>query len=550
MSFTNSVWKSSRWSIGLAAFVLALTFAAFTDIRWEDYYITFRASRNLAEGHGLVFNVGDRLHTFTSPLGVLLPAACYLLTGSHSDEAALWLFRFVSAAAFGCAAALLYDIARERRYGWAASALVLICAVVDTKSLAFTVSGMETAFMLLFVAWTVRLLLTQSEPSPRSLGLAWAGLIWTRPDGCVYIGVLSAAMLLCKPAEAPGTRAPVISTRLRMLAYAGTICAVIYLPWFLFAWSYYGSPVPHTIVAKGLMSPHRSIFGLVRYLLAFPLLALRGETPIADGWLPQYFGIGGWPMTLLQPARLAGLVAMFVWLAPFVRWDVRATSLSFAALIVYLGYFAGFAFPWYVPPVHWLELLTLGGLVQQAWNAAARLRNGGIGETAVRQLRGTLVCGATLCAAAVIVLCAAGAYQLRMAQRLVEEGVRKPIGLWLKEHARAGDTVAMEPLGYIGYYSGLKTYDFVGLSSREVTAAKRKGCRTTSALLREVRPTWIVLRPIEVERVNGEDPSLLRDRYRQVETFDNLEQIGRHSFPGRAYLEFDARFVIFHAVAS
>src|SRR5687768_17948830 len=33
---------------------------------------------------------------------------------------------------------------------------------------------------------------------------------------------------------------------LRVIAIAGTI----YLPWFIFAWSYYGSPVPHTIIAK------------------------------------------------------------------------------------------------------------------------------------------------------------------------------------------------------------------------------------------------------------------------------------------------------------
>jgi hypothetical protein len=66
--------------IFLGAFAIFLLFALCTNHVWEDYYITYRSSKNLANGHGLVFNVGERLHTFTSPLGVLLPALSHLLT--------------------------------------------------------------------------------------------------------------------------------------------------------------------------------------------------------------------------------------------------------------------------------------------------------------------------------------------------------------------------------------------------------------------------------------------------------------------------------------
>ena len=60
--------------IFLGVALISLAFATFTKHAWEDYWITFRASKNLATGHGLVYTVGERLHTFTSPLGVLLPA--------------------------------------------------------------------------------------------------------------------------------------------------------------------------------------------------------------------------------------------------------------------------------------------------------------------------------------------------------------------------------------------------------------------------------------------------------------------------------------------
>ena len=71
----SSPESKARWLIFAGVFVLALAFAAFTQHAWEDYYITYRVSKNLATGHGLVYTVGERVHAFTSPLNVLLPAA-------------------------------------------------------------------------------------------------------------------------------------------------------------------------------------------------------------------------------------------------------------------------------------------------------------------------------------------------------------------------------------------------------------------------------------------------------------------------------------------
>ena len=74
--------RRTRWLIFAAVFALALAFAAFTQHAWEDYYITYRVSKNLATGHGLVYTVGERVHAFTSPLNVLVPAALSILTGN------------------------------------------------------------------------------------------------------------------------------------------------------------------------------------------------------------------------------------------------------------------------------------------------------------------------------------------------------------------------------------------------------------------------------------------------------------------------------------
>src|SRR5688572_12841198 len=91
------------WWIAAAAVAVSLGFAAFTGHMWEDYLITFRASLNLATGNGLVFQPGERVHSFTSPLGTLLPALFALVGGDNVEIRSLWGLRIVSAFALGCA---------------------------------------------------------------------------------------------------------------------------------------------------------------------------------------------------------------------------------------------------------------------------------------------------------------------------------------------------------------------------------------------------------------------------------------------------------------
>src|SRR5437868_10035324 len=79
------------------AVIVCLGFAAFTGHAWEDYFITFRASLNLATGHGLVFQPGERVHSFTSPLGTLLPALFAFGGDENVALRALWCLRLVSA---------------------------------------------------------------------------------------------------------------------------------------------------------------------------------------------------------------------------------------------------------------------------------------------------------------------------------------------------------------------------------------------------------------------------------------------------------------------
>jgi len=540
---------SKRLTAPLLALVLtavvALGYALYTQHAWEDYYITYRSSKNLATGHGLVFNLGDRLHTFTSPLGVLLPAVASLLTANSSDLGALWLFRLMCAVALGGAAALLVLTARRLNYGAIAAAFLVAWLALDAKTVDFTINGMETAFMMLFLAYAWWAHLSAGPRQWLHLGAAWAGLMWTRPDSFIYIGLLAVGFWLFNDARQSGT------TRLKLpglFVRAGAVTTVLYAPWLIFAHFYYGTAVPHTITAKsGLSGPH-SLAGLLQTALHLPLNAWSDSPSIKGTFLPAYYMIGGWPDLMGQLGAALALFCALVWLMPFLRMETRISSFACFGAHVYLSYFPYFPFPWYLPSTTFLAILTLGSLLAQTLNAAGHWQAAEPAVTRPRQLAGFAVVIALLLLAAEGWTTWQTAQQFRLQQKYIEDGNRRKIGEWLHAQAQPGDTVFMEPLGYIGFFSGLKTYDWPGMSSREMVAARQKVGVEWTALIEELTPNWLVLRPHEIERLNAAAPDLLVSYYTVAREFSVADQIGGVDVMGRRYLEHDARFTVYHRV--
>ena len=534
--------KNAPLPVFLLVATVALTFALYTNHVWEDYYITFRSSKNLATGYGLVYNHGDRLHTFTSPLGVLLPAVSYLLTFNSSDAAALWIFRLMSCAALGATAILFTLIAREKNYGKLAALLIIAWLALDSKTIDFAINGMETAFLVLFLAYALWAHLVPKDRQWLHLGGAWAGLMWTRPDSFVYIGLLAAGFwLFNEPARTGTTRVKMLGLFLR----AGLVTTMLYLPWLLFAWGYYGTPVPHTITAKsGLGDPH-SLAGLLQAILQLPFKT-GGNTASMDGtFLPAYYVIGGWPEHFIQIARALAAACSLLWFLPFLRVETRAASFAFFGAHAYLSYYPYFPFPWYLPSTTVLAIFTLGSLLAQLLAAANQWQSANPASQRPRQLR----VFATL--AVILVLAGNGwstwqsARLFAVQQKYVEDGNRRKIGEWLRAHAQPDDTVFMEPLGYIGYFSGLKTYDWPGLSSREMVRARKVVGNDWVGLIYSLQPQWLVLRPPEIRRISEQDSSLLTTSYVAVQVFSVADQLKTLEVLGRYYLEHDAHFTVY-----
>jgi hypothetical protein len=520
----------------LAACAVPLAFTLYSGNIWEDYLITFRHSQNLAEGKGLVFNPPERIHGFTSPLGTLLPALCHWVSGSASYLVALWWFRVPCILAFaGAGVLVLRSLPTDEpgaRWQWLALALLYL---VEPKSVIFTTNGMETAFMLLWLGWALWLFRQGWAEHWLAVGLCWAGLMWTRPDSPLYIASLSVAVLAFGPGPWRKTLAGLVKSAL--------VCTIVYLPWFVWAWLYYGSPLPHTVVAKSNLDAGQWDHVLERLGELPSLYFVKG----AMMFLPTYpsVGLDGWLPGTVPVAFAVAVFASCYWLVPVPDPLGRLASLSFALMVVGMHFYR-LIFTWYMPPV---ALLGTVAVVRGVFVLARRLGEASAPSAPPRIGLLPALGFALLLALALdrLVLLGQLSFQLRVLQTEIEMPHRAQIGLWLKEHSKPGDSVYMEPLGYIGYFSGLRAMDAVGLVSPGVVQLRREhryDLETLEGVTTDLQPSFVVLRPHELP--TADKGKVFYGAYEEVKVFDARARLAQYEWiPGRGILDNEAVYHIF-----
>lgn len=528
-------------------FVIAMSFALYTNHAWEDYYITYRPSKNLATGHGLVFIPGERVHTFTSPFNVLVPAIFSMITGNTSDTLVLWLYRIVCCCGLSAAAVLFFRIARQHSFMTLPLIVLLGMFATDGKIVDFTINGQEAGAMIFFLALMLDALIVPSRSTTMKLSLAWAGLMWTRPDGFIYFGSIALGFLLFNAADSSIAKSRL--DLLKLFFKAGVISAVLYLPWLLWAWSYYGSPVPHTAIAKNLLRGSSHHVGeLIVNFLMFPFHTLAWQTSLNTSFIPIYARTGGWPYVIFVYGKYLAWICAFYWCFPLGWPKTRAVSFAFMCGHFYLTHIAPYPAPWYIPNCEILGIFVFAHIVQQSLKFVVVLKDNLLDEKNFKKLTLYIRVFAEVVLVTNLILTLCMGYQLRIQQRVIEDGNRKQIGLWLREHAdSSNETVFLEPLGYIGYFSQLRMYDFPGLASPEVVAARKKlGTEEWAQLIPELEPDWLVLRPGEAESIHQKNQLLLTQSYSLVKIFDVSEQLDSYRWiPGRNYLLGDQTFMIF-----
>jgi hypothetical protein len=456
-------------------------------------------------------------------LNTLLPALPYWITGSFGVT--IWCFRLCSLALLVLGLGVLWRALHEKlgagRFElWLGAILV----ATSVKIVAFSANGQETGLLVGFLALALGRALRLDEPRGWVwLGLAWAGLLYTRPDSPLLIVAVAAIAWQCGTGE-PRTRLPAV-------AKAGALAAAAFLPWVLIAWSYYGSPVPHTITAKAGASV------LVNDNIMATLSAMCAQ--IVEAGIDVFggiYGMGDWPQLLGLGAFLGGAFAALRCVRPGSDRFTALCSLSLLGLLTYFMWLKTQrdAYPWYYGQASLLAIVVVARSAGVLWEGRTRW-----GRALALAGGGTLA----LVSAWIFVL----ANQHAQRQQLeIEDNIRRPIGLWLKAKAQPGDTVFLEPIGYIGYYSGLKILDYPGLVAPEVVAARREHKAGFAELPLHLKPTWIIAREGELSRLN--EIEQLRKDYAVAQVWDHAEELIKKygPYPGGTGVLFDSRFVALH----
>jgi hypothetical protein len=541
----NPLPRAAAVAFVVAACLVCLGYALYTNQTWEDSLITLRQAENLLKGQGLTYNPGSLVHGFTSPINVLLLALCHFLTGQSSYDATLWLYRVFSIAAFAASGMLMLKAFYETPPRWSAATWFLgFVYLFDVKNVAFSINGMETAFMLLFVAWAVYLM-SRAEPDQWLWrGLCWSGLMWSRPDGCVYIAAFSLAEVIFLSTSR--------RTTITSFVKSAAVCAVAYGPWIVWAWWYYGSPIPHTIIAKGNVEQgalSQILATLDNLLTSLISLAAQFFRPIYYGDAPEFWLAGTWGRVLSGLTKVVGIVAMLYVFCPVKDRFGRAMSLCFMILCFYFAYMP-FPFPWYFPPAMMIGAISFT-------RAAVALAFAGEPAAAylhVRRPQTFVLTILIVLAVGALLVFVPACLEERVQQVEIEQGNRAALGKWLKENGKPTDTVYLEPLGYIGYYSGMRMLDFPGLVSPEVVQVRRRLANngesymsTRYSVILELKTDWVVLRPVEYQYLEklGMVERFEKD-YTLVKAFVVEDRLRQYRFlPGRRSLEYDANYAVF-----
>ncbi len=418
------------------AFFLAITarilFHYSTGFVIDDAFITYRYAENIALGNGFVYNLGERVLGTTTPLFTLILSA-FATAGISVYKASL----AVSLLCSGFTAIIVLRLAQSLRFTLWCWAPVLLYALFP-RSLPMETGGMETALFTVLI--TAAIYFHHRGQHFYAMGSATLASV-TRPEGLLLMALLLLWSALRQPRSVIG-----------LLVIPATLIG----PWVLFAWRYFGSPIPNSVAAKLALYSRYGTEGPLANI-AF-LLGLHNPL----GWAMVALAIPGtwWLLKKQNFGRLA-----VVWIAGMLGFYTFNQSHIFLWYIVpiypvFLVLATAF-FPWLSERLKWSR-----PRVEVASKVVLVILTLALGLGNITPLR----------------------YYTRY-QELLEQ-VHQSIGYYLRAHAEPGEVVAAEDIGYMGYFSGMRLIDRDGLISPRVIPYNRDG--DYYGVIRDFNPDWVV----------------------------------------------------------
>jgi hypothetical protein len=420
----------------------------------DDAYISFHYANRFIHGHGLIFNLGERVEGYTNFLWTMILAGTMALGGDPVIVSAI-LNMLLALGSVALTVALATHLVQPS-WAWIAPVILSVTSpflIYSTRN-----SGMETALFTLLTLGTLLLLFQQRW---RLAGVVTAGMLLTRPDGIILAIIATLYATYCGwsrglKSDAGFYLAPIpdpspterrreslsvpphpIGLFQRLWSFPtlqyGLATTVVYGPYFLWRWDYYGYLLPNTFYAKVDGTSEQAWLG-VRYLWAF-----------GQDYLLLWFGIVGVIVGAIFHAKTHTKTS----------WHKLALLVIF--FVGFSGYIIAVGGDW-MPGARFFVVTTPVLAVLVAWGIGSML------EQFPRLVPWGMVLLLALVMSQGVVLA-----QDQTCQKEVDHTRRlREVGRWLHTHTRPDALIATEYAGAIPYYSQRTTLDILGLTDTHI----------------------------------------------------------------------------------
>jgi arabinofuranosyltransferase len=459
---------TAKWlwiSLGLVSSTFFLYYLFEVELA-DDAWITFRYARNLVNGYGFVYNPGgERVEGYTNFLWLLL-SAIGIRFGIHP----LALTKLAGLCCVFATAYICYVIASRYRHLWNNIQAVpfILMGLMIPYSL-WSVSGLETAFTALLMTSVLLIASKESDNELFLYGIVLAFLLLNRQDGIV---ALSAICLMVISDWYIDKRTGFKGLVHRFFKLSIPIL-IIYLPYFLWRYQYFGFIFPNTYYAKvhNFDFVQRILLGF-HYTLAF--MRDWGAIPLLFIVIYPFWNSRWFTDRVLRAGYL--LVIMHIAYVIYVGGDVLPVSRFFVPVVPIIAVLATISI-----------VETVNRLLDAEWRKA-------------------IVIGLVVIITATISIQSFDALQLNnqgtlnLAKKLaVADEPLCPFCNWLAAYAPPQSSIALFRAGYIPYYTDFFTIDRIGLNDVYIA---HHGVRDDSFFGREYRTTldyWLSQTPTFIE---------------------------------------------------
>ncbi len=429
----------------LLLFALCAIYLTHSLIYWnwieDDTFITLRYSANLLDGHGLVYNIGERVEGYSNFSWVLLGALAMKM--GQDPVAFLKIIGIIS----GLLCLLIsWDLSRRilQSNSWScllAPAIIAFSAPMTRHS----TTGFETlffSFLMIIAFW----LLQKQRNS--ALVITLLVMSMTRPEGFIF------AFLFL---------APLVMKKQKMVAVGFAVPWSIYHIW---RWSYFGFFFPNTYYAK-MTGTFAEIKDGIHYSFEF-----------------------------IQDCNVIPILILV--LIPFVFWKNRPLLTHlYLILFAYVGFIVTTGGDWmsqyrfFAPILPLLAVTSAVGLADLQSSLSAIF-------TANQQKRFILMLALVTSLSMFISIRNERTVWKHFGPQIEQGGYwaqsYTTVGKWLAENTPHDIAIAVSDIGAIGYFSERRIIDMFGLTDVHIARIKGKiHLKADPQYVLNQRPDFVVL---------------------------------------------------------